>query len=390
LTEREMIVYTTIMHTHLLRARAETAPGSAHALDLSGLRAPGVIFWSPGNETRSQVSGSRFAKRESHCLAVLDLAPVHRGPPCNDIQRNGSALSRIRRGFNRWGSALTRLLRFGFRTLSTLAPSLATRVAEKLWVTPPRPPIRAASTAFLATGERFELVADGRTVVGWRWGTGPAVILMHGWGGYGAQMQAFVEPLTRAGFQALIFDAPAHGASGPSRLGSRRSTLFDFADALHTVGRQAPSIAGVIAHSGGATAAAWALRSSPEWTAPAMVFIAPMASPIKYREIFQQRLGFSDGVMRRFIASTARQFGFDWEQLEVTDMAAHVKTPPLLVVHDRDDRETSWSEGAAIAGAWPDARLHTTVGLGHYRVLRDRTVIDEVVRFLRERSGASA
>ncbi|MFL5608402.1 MAG: GNAT family N-acetyltransferase [Gemmatimonadaceae bacterium] len=35
-----------LLHTHLLRARAETAPGSAHALDLSGLRAPDVTFWS--------------------------------------------------------------------------------------------------------------------------------------------------------------------------------------------------------------------------------------------------------------------------------------------------------------------------------------------------------
>jgi len=35
-----------LLHTHLVRARAETAPGSAHALDLSGLRTPEVAFWS--------------------------------------------------------------------------------------------------------------------------------------------------------------------------------------------------------------------------------------------------------------------------------------------------------------------------------------------------------
>lgn len=35
-----------LLHTHLARARAETAPGSAHALDLSGLRSPDVTFWS--------------------------------------------------------------------------------------------------------------------------------------------------------------------------------------------------------------------------------------------------------------------------------------------------------------------------------------------------------
>jgi putative acetyltransferase len=35
-----------LLRLHLARARAETAPGSAHALDLSGLRAPDIAFWS--------------------------------------------------------------------------------------------------------------------------------------------------------------------------------------------------------------------------------------------------------------------------------------------------------------------------------------------------------
>lgn len=36
----------TLLRTHLERGRAETAPGCAHALDVSGLRAPAVSFWS--------------------------------------------------------------------------------------------------------------------------------------------------------------------------------------------------------------------------------------------------------------------------------------------------------------------------------------------------------
>ena len=35
-----------LLHVHLERAHAETAPGSAHALDLSGLHSPDVTFWS--------------------------------------------------------------------------------------------------------------------------------------------------------------------------------------------------------------------------------------------------------------------------------------------------------------------------------------------------------
>jgi putative acetyltransferase len=35
-----------LLRLHVTRARAETAPGSAHAMDLSGLRAAEVRFWS--------------------------------------------------------------------------------------------------------------------------------------------------------------------------------------------------------------------------------------------------------------------------------------------------------------------------------------------------------
>jgi putative acetyltransferase len=35
-----------LVHAHLSRARAETAAGSAHALDLGGLASPDISFWT--------------------------------------------------------------------------------------------------------------------------------------------------------------------------------------------------------------------------------------------------------------------------------------------------------------------------------------------------------
>jgi putative acetyltransferase len=35
-----------LLQHHLISARAETAPGSAHALDLDGLKSPDIRFWS--------------------------------------------------------------------------------------------------------------------------------------------------------------------------------------------------------------------------------------------------------------------------------------------------------------------------------------------------------
>lgn len=55
-----------LLHTHLTRARVETAPGSAHALDLSGLRASEVTFWSAWDDAALLAVG-----------ALKQLSPDH-------------------------------------------------------------------------------------------------------------------------------------------------------------------------------------------------------------------------------------------------------------------------------------------------------------------------
>lgn len=272
-------------------------------------------------------------------------------------------------------------MRLGFRALAAIAPSAAARLATQLWFRPPRPRVHPVSREFMKTGSRSTVAVRGRPVAMWTWGNGPAVLLVHGWGGYGGQMQAFVVPLVRAGYQAIIFDAPAHGESGPSQLGSRRTTLFDFAYVIDAIGRERGQLAGIIAHSGGCTAVGWALLTA-SWPVKSLAFIAPMASPSAYRTLFHRALGLSEEVERRFVEMTTRRFGFRWEDLEVPPMATRMKTSPILVVHDRSDSETSWSEGAAIAEAWPQSTLITTEGLGHRRVLRDPAVVDTVTSFI--------
>jgi pimeloyl-ACP methyl ester carboxylesterase len=76
-----------------------------------------------------------------------------------------------------------------------------------------------------------------------------------------------------------------------------------------------------------------------------------------------------------------RRLGFEWEEMDVPALAGSMQMP-LLVLHDRDDREIGWDNGAAIARAWPGAQLVTTSGLGHHRIVSDPDVIRQVLEFL--------
>ena len=70
------------------------------------------------------------------------------------------------------------------------------------------------------------------------------------------------------------------------------------------------------------------------------------------------------------------------EEFALLSMAEQAGTPPLLIVHDRNDRRLAWAESVALVDRWPDARLVTTEGLGHSRLLGDPAVHAEIVHFV--------
>ncbi|WP_165967434.1 alpha/beta hydrolase [Luteimonas aestuarii] len=265
--------------------------------------------------------------------------------------------------------------------MSRLHPASAVRLFDRIWFTAPRTRPRPDARHWLPRGERKTHRVHGREVVSWSWGAGPTVLLLHGWGGHGAQMHAFVPPLLEAGFRVVMFDAPAHGASGPSRLGGNRVTFIEIVDALRVVAASTGPLAGLIAHSGGCAVAALALRDG--WQGPRrMTFVAPFALPSAAIEPFASTVGASAAVAAAFREQAERRLARAWEDFDIPALPGVRELPPLLVVHDREDREVPFFNGETVASAWPGANLLATDGLGHRRLLRDPGTVARIVGFM--------
>ena len=263
------------------------------------------------------------------------------------------------------------LLRPAFAALSAVAPTIAAPVAERLFLTPPRHPQPAHEAMALASARVRQI--DASPITAWVWGDGPIVLLVHGWGGRGAQLAPFVPSLVASGHSVVTFDAPGHGNSP-----GRRSSLLAFVDAIHAVHRALGPVRGVIAHSIGAAATARALRDG--LPAEVAVFLAPPADLTLHADIMLEALGFGRRTRELMRERVERRLGVPWSTLDVAAFAPEMRTP-LLVIHDRDDAEVPWQEGAIIAQAWPGATLSTTSGLGHRRLVRDREVVRQAVSF---------
>ena len=273
-----------------------------------------------------------------------------------------------------------RLARAALRGACSLVPERTSRLVERLWFTPPRTRITPEAAAFLDTAEPLSIAHGDARVAAYAWGAGPLALVLHGWGSHAGHLRRVIETLTGAGLRVIAFDAPGHGRSGDSEWGPRQANFREMARILVELGREHGPVRAIVAHSGGCTAAALALRRG--LVAEHAVWFAPMANPTVYAARFQRALGLSDEVMHRFIARSTHRLGFAWNELDMVDLPRHVRTPPALVVHDRDDVETFATDGVAIAASWPHSRIIKTQGLGHRGVLRDAKALDAMVDFV--------
>lgn len=279
-----------------------------------------------------------------------------------------------------------RSLRLLFRVLQRVAPERAAATAERLFFTPPRTRLSPDLTAVLERGTPFSATVAGRRISAWSWGTGdgPAVWLMHGWGSRGGRLAAFVAPLLAAGHRVVTHDAPGHGASD-----SGMSSMPEFAHAVRALVDRVGPVHGVIAHSMGASATALAMAQG--LSVSRAVFLAPAANPAAFVGPFGAALGLTPATRRRLQERSERRLAFRWMDLDVPTLArAFTAPPPLLVVHDREDRVVPWSDGAAITAAWAGAELVTTSGLGHRDVIRAPEVMARALDFITQGPSPSA
>lgn len=257
-----------------------------------------------------------------------------------------------------------------------MAPALAARAAGALFRLAPRRRTSDFERQVLGSGRlRFLKTTSGRLAT-WRWGDGPTILLVHGWGSRGARLGSFVEPIVAAGCSAVTFDAPGHGESA-----GRLSSLPQFLEALSAVASALGPVRAVVAHSMGGAAAALAMARGLR--AERAVFLAPAAHPGAFSRRFAEMLAISPAVRELMEQRLERKFGFRWDEFDVPPRVTSLAMP-LLVFHDRDDTDVAWSDGDSIARAWPGAQLVTTHGLGHRRIVHDPQVVSQAVSFLFE------
>ncbi len=267
------------------------------------------------------------------------------------------------------------------RAADQLSPAWGASLAARLFTTTRRRRTPAREAAWLATAERSTLVVGSHRLAAWTWEAmgdgegGPTVLLIHGWEGRASQLGAVASALAGAGCRAIAVDLPAHGETA-----GRRTNLYEMASVVEGLATRLGPLAGIVAHSFGAAATTVALRRPLD--VERLVYLAPSEDFNHFTGLFGRWLGLEASLVERMQQSIERRIGIGWNELRASHLAPSM-TKPLLIFHDEQDADVPASHGLTYAARWPGARLVTTRGLGHRRILRQPEVVTAVVDFLR-------
>lgn len=207
-------------------------------------------------------------------------------------------------------------------------------------------------------------------------GEGPLVLLVHGWSGRASQMGSIAQTLVDYGFKVISFDAFAHGESP-----GKQTTVLEFVEIINNINRQFGPFYAIVGHSLGGIAAGRAIVKGLK--TEKLVTIGSPTTMQFILEAFCKALNASDKTLqyiKNFVERYAKREADDFS-LSYLGKYLEIKG---LIIHDKNDRETDYDQSLYLDESWQKGRHIQTTGLGHVRILRDKSVLKMIADFIRD------
>ena len=262
-----------------------------------------------------------------------------------------------------------------FDILWNYAPTLSKLITKRVFFSPSTYQATPAEKHYLNSAERFGISVHDQMVRCWKWGSGPAILLAHGWNGRGIQLHQFIEPLLQRGYSVIAYDAPGHGESH-----GKTSSYFEFTDTIRTLltSSNGHEIRGVIAHSLGAAAVVNSMAKEDHALKP--VLIAPALKPTEVLYSFFDAFGLPKPMYQNLIEEYEKSFGYTMRRDNPSDLLSGIKSK-ILIVHDKNDPTIPYVDSKDISDRLRNIELHTTERLGHKRILANESVVEFVCNY---------
>ncbi|MBU1342453.1 MAG: alpha/beta hydrolase [Proteobacteria bacterium] len=271
-----------------------------------------------------------------------------------------------------------------FSLLWIVSRPLAKYVVKKLFFTPQHYKMSEKEKQMIQKAKPFKFQSGGRTIQGYQWGKGPAVLFIHGWAGCGIQFYEYFELFVKAGFSVFTFDHVGHGNSD-----GKTSNYFEFSNAVYqfmTLQKKL-DVKAIVAHSLGASAVINYLWRTGQGIKT--ILIAPALPLVDTLDHAFFKYGVPLSIFKSLLKDIEKETGHEFEKENPIDQIK-LLCSDILIVHDTADRAISYEESWKASLLQDNIRLYSTHGLGHIRILKDKALANQIIRNIKTREVSIA
>ncbi|HAP63263.1 MAG TPA: hypothetical protein DCR93_28435 [Cytophagales bacterium] len=261
--------------------------------------------------------------------------------------------------------------------LSAVAPSAVVSMAYKTLANPQIKKLRPHEIDVLDQAKKERFAFKGFDIQLYAWGTGEkTILLIHGWEGQAGNFADIIDRLRQANYRVYAFDAPSHGFSSRGK-----TSLFEFTELAGVMIRKY-GVDTLMSHSFGGVATTYALFQNQDLLIDKYVLLT---TPDRFMDRIQyvsDSLGIPEKVKNRLVDRLNRETGQNAEDLNVSDFVKSVQVKQALILHDKNDKVIPLASSQQVCRGWGSCRLVEVEGTGHFRILREASVMDQVMVFL--------
>ena len=268
-------------------------------------------------------------------------------------------------------------IRTKFKVVSALSKQKAAEKAFQLFCTPQHRNRKSLPPVF-EKAEKLNFKFGEINIQGYRWNhpSDKKLLILHGYESSVINFDRYIKPLTKAGFEVLAFDAPAHGQSGGKQINVLAYKNF----VLH-IHSTYGSVNNFIAHSFGGLALGLALEDMEPNPNNKIVFIAPAAETTTAIDSFFNFLRLDKEVRIKFNALISEKSGHPPEWFSLSRIAKNINGQ-VLWLQDKDDQMTPLSDVEPIIEKnYRNFKFIISEGLGHRRIYRDNNSFKAILNF---------
>jgi len=263
------------------------------------------------------------------------------------------------------------------RIASNLFPNQITSFAYKQLTNPQVRKLRENELATLekADKEKYKFKNFDIQLYTWKGGE-KKVLLIHGWEGQAGNFSDLIERLLADGFTIYSFDAPSHGFSS-----KRETSLFEFTELVGVLIKKF-DIKLLVSHSFGGVATTYALFENQDIQIEKYVLITTPDKFIERIDDVAEMVGITDKVKNRLINRLEKETNNDVKNLNVSEFVKSINVNKSLIIHDINDKVIPISRSKNVHHNWAVSEFMEIEGIGHFRILRTKEVINKVIDYL--------